>query len=63
MNNKFKYPIILFLIGSIIVLLGAFVKIVFNDYKTMVHILLLSGMAINGTALLLFVYNLLRLKQ
>ncbi|MCL2596768.1 MAG: hypothetical protein FWD66_03735 [Paludibacter sp.] len=62
MKAIIKRPLSVFLIGALIVLIGAFVKIVWRG-STLVTILLCIGMLISAVGLILLIWYLIDKKK
>ena len=60
--NNFRLPAILFIVGTLVVVLGAFLKIVGNG-GVLSQSLLIVGMMANAVSFVMFFYNLIRKHQ
>ena len=60
--NNFRFPAILFIVGTLVVVLGAFLKIVGND-GVLSQFLLIVGMTATAVSVVMFFYNLIRKHQ
>ena len=60
--NNFRFPAILFIVGTLVVVLGAFLKIVGNG-GVLSQSLLIVGMTGTYVSVVMFFYNLIRKHQ
>lgn len=60
--NNFRFPVILFIVGTLVVVLGAFLKIVGNG-GVLSQSLLIVGMTATAVSVVMFFYNLIRKHQ
>lgn len=60
--NNFRLPTILFIVGTLVVVLGAFLKIVGNG-GGLSQSLLIVGMTATAVSVVMFFYNLIRKHQ
>lgn len=60
--NNFRLPAILFIVGTLVVVLGAFLKIVGNG-GVFSQSLLIVGMTTTAVSVVMFFYNLIRKHQ
>jgi len=60
--NNFRFPAILFIVGTLVVVLGAFLKIVGNG-GVLSQSLLIVGMTATSVSVVMFFYNLIRKHQ
>ena len=60
--NNFRFPAILFIVGTLVVVLGAFLKIVGNG-GVLSQSLLIAGMTATAVSVVMFFYNLIRKHQ
>ena len=60
--NNFRFPAILFIVGTLVVVLGAFLKIVGNG-GVLSQSLLIVGMTATAVSVAMFFYNLIRKHQ
>ena len=60
--NNFRLPTILFIVGTLVVVLGAFLKIVCNG-GVLSQSLLIVGMTATAVSVVMFFYNLIRKHQ
>ena len=60
--NNFRFPAILFIVGTLVVVLGAFLKIVGNG-GVLSQSLLIVEMTATTVSVVMFFYNLIRKHQ
>ena len=60
--NNFRFPAILFIVGTLVVVLGAFLKIVGNG-GVLSQSLLIVRMTATAVSIVMFFYNLIRKHQ
>lgn len=60
--NNLRLPTILFIVGTLVVVLGAFLKIVGNG-GVLSQSLLIVGMTATSVSVVMFFYNLIRKHQ
>ena len=60
--NNFRFPAILFIVGTLVVVLGTFLKIIGNG-GVLSQSLLIVGMTATAVSVVMFFYNLIRKHQ